>query len=397
MKKRFISICLLCCILFSLAACGSPEQSEQTKQSEQTGLSTQTEQTEQAKNYPQVSLGTGDIIYGDTIFYHDIHGDGSVKYQKISNIAETGNPLIDDMLLEESVNPFKYLRSLVLMAVDYEATEKNGGMPVLIITYSIGFNRYTIVSFNTKTNKITEIKDDISDNVQSLHVYGDIIYYTVNRGDKGNDICRVDTNGKNHAVKDNPNSLGNSIKTIYKDKIYYFAGSQLRSCNLDFSEDTSLTAAAVRFDSFGYGNYVYYCSGLEYPAVGDFTTVSLNISRISTSDPSVTEVFIEDIAYGRGCGNKFYYFESNPRLFGNVEFDDGTNVLNVMDLDTMETSVVFDYGDNTAITYYAAISDSWIYLYSIDYAPTLADPSAQPTKEYFVINTETFERIDVPR
>ncbi len=382
MKKRLVSIYLLCCLLLSLAACGEVEQHEQSKE------------------YPQVSEGSIYMIHGDTVFYYAVFDNNpsySIKYQDINNVSDEGRPLLDDPLLEDELNPFTNMLGLTLMAVDYEATEKNGGMPVLIITYSIGFNHYTIVSFNTKTNEIKTIKDDIYDNVQSLHVYGDIIYYTVNRGNKGYDMCQVGTNGKNDSVKDNPYASDYRISTVYEDKIYYLSDSKAYTCNLDFSEQTLLVDSIARYTAFIHDGYFYYASGLKYRDIGNFTSISETVSRFPLSDPSATEVFIEDITWCVNFGSKLFYCESAPRLFGDVKKDEGTNVLRVMDLDTRETAVVYDRGDDTALNMVEGISDSWIYCSRIDYAPKLTDPSAQEIYTYSVINTETFEEIILPR
>ncbi len=384
MKKRFSSIYLLCLLLFSLSACGNPVL------------------TEQSQNYPQVSEGSICIIYGDTVFYYPAFDNIpvlSIKYQDIKNVSDEGRPLLDDPLLEDELNPFANMTGLTLIAVDHEATKKNDGVPVLIITYSIGFNHYTIVSFNTKTNEIKTIKDDIYDNVQSLHVYGDIIYYTVNRGDKGYDMCRVDTNGKNDSVKDNPYSSVYRILTVYEDKIYYLSGSRVYTCNLDFSEQTLLTEGIARYTAFIHDGYFYYASGLKYHDIGNYTSISETVSRFPLSDPSATEVFIEDIVWCVNFGSKLYYCESAPRLLGDVTWDDGTNVLMVMDLDTRETAVVYDRGDDTSFSTIEGMSDSdsWICCRRVDYAPRLTDPSAQTIITYSAINTETFEEIILPR
>lgn len=342
------------------------------------------------------------VIYNNTVYYYD-SDTLSIKYQNINDVTDTGQPLINDPLLESDLNPFINMSIGVYMLIDYEGTAQNNDFPILIVAYKdfsdLQNPHYSILSFNTKNNEITIIKDDIYDNVQTLHMHNNVIYYTLNRGNEGYDMCRVDKTGKNFSQKSNPDKLLYRIHTIYNDKIYYSLDGldKIYSCNLDFSEDLFLVDAVLKSDFFIHNDYFYYYSNLVQSSLDKFPVYSADLMRFPLSDPSNSELILENLSVGLNCDSKFYYFKSTPRIIANDFYDDGTNVLYVLDLDSGESSTFYDLGDNNSITYYEILSDSWIYFNSSDYSPRITDPSAKKITEYFVINTETMEKITLPR
>ncbi len=342
------------------------------------------------------------VIYNNTVYYFDLN-TLSIKYQNINDISDIGNPLIDDPLLEADFNPFINMSIGVYMLIDYEGTSRNSNFPILIVAYQdfsdIQNPHYSILSFNSKNNEINIIKDDIYDNIQTIHLHNDIIYYTLNRGNEGYDMCRVDKNGKGFSKKSNPDKLLYRIHTIYSDKIYYSLDGldKIYSCNLDFSEDTFLANAVLKSDFFIHNDYFYYYSNLVQSNLGKFPVFSADLMRFPISNPSDSVLILEDLSVGLNCGSKFYYYKSSPRIIGDDYYDDGTNVLRVLDLDRGESSTFYDFGENNSITYYEILSDSWIYFSSSDYSPRIADPSAKQITEYFVINTDTMEKVILPR
>ena len=383
MNIKIFSLLLVIFLLFSLSSCNS---------------------TEEKLLFPNlVSRGSmNGVIYDDTVYYFDSN-TLSIKYQNINDITETGQPLINDPLLEKELNPFINMSIGVYMLIDYEETARNNDFPIIIVAYKDYSDRkkphYSILSFNSKNNEITIIKDDIYDNVQTLHMYNNVIYYTLNRGNEGYDMCRVDKTGKNFYKKRNPDKLLYRIHTIYNDKIYYSLDGldKVYSCNLDFSEDTFLVDAVLKSDFFIYDDYFYYYSNLVQSSLDKFPVYSADLMRFHISNSSSSELILEDLSVGLNCDSKFYYFKSSPRIIANGFYDDGTNVLYVLDLDSGESSTFYDLGDDNSITYYEILSDSWIYFNSSDYSPVIADPSAKKITEYFVINTDTREKIVLPR
>lgn len=343
------------------------------------------------------------VIYNDTVYYYD-SDTLSIKYQNINDITDAGRPLINDPLLESDQNPFINMSIGVYMLIDYEGTARNNDFPILIIAYKdfsdLQNPHYSILSFNSKNNKITIIKDDIYDNVQTLHMHNNVIYYTLNRGNEGYDMCRVDKNGKNFSKKSNPDKLLYRIHTIYNDKIYYSLDGldKVYSCNLDFSEDTFLIDAVLKSDFFIHNDYFYYYSNLVQSSLDKFPVYSADLMRFPLSSPTSHEVVLEKLSVGLNFESKFYYYNSTPRLIGNNRYDDGTNVLNVLDLDTGESSVFYDLGDNDSTTYYEILSDTWIYFRSTDYSKKIDDSySSTSITDYYVINTDTKEQIMIPQ
>ena len=384
MKKIFGAFCLFMGVLYCLCSC--------------------TDTSSEKLLYPnKTSVGsTHGVIYENTVFFFD-RTTRSIKYQNIEAITETGRPLINDPLLENEFNPFVDMSIGVYMLIDHEATAQNNNFPVLIVAYKdftdIKNPHYSIVSFNSKNNKITVIKDDIYDNIQTLHLHNNVVYYTLNRGNDGYDMCKVYKNGKNFSKKENPEKLLYRIHTIYNDKIYYSLDGldKVYSCNLDFSEDTFLVDAVLKSDFFIHNDYFYYYSNLVQGSLDTFPVYSADLMRFPLSSPSSREVVLEKLSVGLNFESKFYYYRSSPRLIGNGRYDDGTNVLNVLDLDTGESSVFYDLGDNNSTTYYEILSDTWIYFRSTDYSKKSDDSySSTSITDYYVINVNTKEQIIIP-
>lgn len=342
------------------------------------------------------------VIYDDTIYYFD-ENTLSIKYQNINSVSDTGHPLINDSLIEAEANPFTDMSIGVYMLIDYEGTARNNNVPIIIVAYKdfsdLQRPHYLILSFNTKNNNISIIKDNIYDNVQTIHMYKNVIYYTINKGSNGYDMCRVDIDGKNFTMKNNPNKCLYRIHTIYKDKIYYSLDDldKVYSCNLDFKEDKYLVNAVLKSDYFIYNDYLYYYSNLIKNSLDGFPVYSADLMRSPISNPSKNELILPNLSVGLNNDSKFYYYKSSPRIIANDYFDDGTNVLNVLDLNSGESTIFYDLGDNNSITYYEILSDTWVYFYSSDYSPKILDSSAAKITEYFAINTNTKEKVKIPR
>lgn len=382
MKVKFVTLLLVVLFLLSISSCNS---------------------TKEELLFPNL-LSRGSmigVIYDDIVYYFDSE-TLSIKYQNINAVSDSGHPLINDPLLEAEANPFINMSIGTYMLIDYEGTAHNDNFPILIVAYKdfsdLQTPHYSIISFNTKSSEITVIKDDIYDNIQTLHLHNNIIYYTLNRGNKGYDMCRVDKNGKNFAVKSNPDNLLYRIHTIYNDKIYYSLDGldTVYSCNLDFTEDTFLTEAVLKSDFFIYNDRFYYYSDLIESKLGNFPVFSADLMSFPLSDPSSAEVVLENITVGLNSDSKYYYYKSSPRIIADNYYDDGTSVLYVLDLDSGESTVFYEFSENN-ITYYEILSDPWIYFTSTDFSQMLDDPDGKIITDYFVINVDTMKKVTLPR
>lgn len=343
----------------------------------------------------QISIGsTYAAIYNNMFYYFD-YNTRSIKYQDITNIKENGLKLINDPLISYDMDPFSNMFPGTFILVDYNATAKNDDMPVLVIAYrdekisdGIPTGYYSIVSFNTKNSKITVIKDDIYDNIQSIHLYDNYIYYTVNRGDYGYDMCRVSINGRDFSTHKNADHELYRIQYIYNNKIFYVieGTGELFSCNLDFSEDEYLFDVILKSDIFIYENYIYYYDNIQTKIYENFPVYFADLYRCPLNDYGACQKLISNVSVGMNYGNKYYYYESNPRLIGGTYYDDGTNILKVYNLDTQNSEEVYNYGENNEMTYYIALSKDYILLSSTNYDDM--------TKNMYAINITTKEKIN---
>ena len=347
--------------------------------------------------HDKVSTGSfNGVIYNDTVYYYD-EILRSLCYQNLNDISESALPLMNDPLIEDALNPFSNLSPGTFVLIDYNATSENNDYPVLIIAYKDTSNakniHYKIVSFDTKEKSIKIIKDGIYDNIQTLHLYNNVIYYTLNRGNKGYDMCRVDVTGKNFMQNVNTNHLLYRIHTIHNGKIYYTSDGldKLYSCDLDFKNDIFIHDSVLKSTFFVYDDYLYFYDNLNITALDNFPVYTADLVRCNVSDYSLVEVVLSNISVGLDCNNKYYYIESSPRLINGTVFDDGTNKLCVLDLDTGTTTTIYDNDNDNVATFYTVLSEKWIVFKDIIYGE---NGSAEIFS--YVMNTMTQEKTELP-
>jgi len=105
----------------------------------------------------------------------------TVKYHNLDNMQKYGLPLYSDFLGTED-DPFKDATGQQF-ALDKKATAENNNIPVILIVQRYGKDPetedflYEILSFNTATNKITVIADEIPDISGTVYLKDDYIYF----------------------------------------------------------------------------------------------------------------------------------------------------------------------------------------------------------------------------
>ncbi len=317
-------------------------------------------------------------IYNNLLYYLDT-STSSIKYQRFDNIQDTGLPLFNDPLANPSENPFKNIMlGTAFMLIDTKNTENNNGFPILIIAYreiSINgngvVNNYKIVSFNTKNNKITVIKDKILESIQSLYLYNDYIFYTTNEGDLGYNIFRIDKDGKNIACLNNPKHELYRIQTIYGGRIYYVNGTgELFSSSLTFTDITYLFDIVLKAEVFIFNDYIYYCDDIAKKELNNIPFWYVDLYRVPLTDITAKEIILNDISVGMNCGDKYYFYYSNPRIIDSGNPDEGTDILYSLDLNSGDISTVYEKTGQQAQQYYIALSDRYIALTT--YEPPVA-------------------------
>lgn len=336
-------------------------------------------------------------IYEDTLFYFD-RNTRSIKYQKLNDIQENGLPIFSDPLTDEKENPFSGITSFGnFFLVDPEATKNNRNNPVLIIAYQYwdwendGRSYYKLVSFETNTNKITTIQDKL-ESIQSLHLYGNYIFYTTNEGDEGYNVHRIGKNGKNYLKMDNPNKDLFRVQTIYKDRVYFAdAAGQLFSSTLSFEEKEYIFDIVPYIPAFIIDDYFVYQNNYRQTDFNNTPMASVDICRCPMSDVSKVETIISNIHVGMESGRNFYYYLSNPRIIGNSYLDAGTDKLYMYSFDDDKSHIIYDMSDQEVVRYYIALSDKYIVFEDTDYSIYDED-----IRHMVLYNAETAEETPIP-
>ena len=129
-----------------------------------------------------------EVVYNNFFYYtgnvnpEDYRSNQTIKVQNLKNIQANGSYLYNDPFGNE--DPFNMKMPKIKMIVDEKATAENGGMPVLIISQDYEGDtideetaiwKHKIVSFNTATNTVTTIADNI-ENLQDFYLYNNKIY-----------------------------------------------------------------------------------------------------------------------------------------------------------------------------------------------------------------------------
>lgn len=227
---------------------------------------------------PTVIFGKDVAVYGNTVFYRDTNAF-ELKYQNMENIQSTGFRLYQD-LLETEKNPFQFVTGGTSIIVDPIATEKNGGAPILYI--ALNKSDRMVVSFNTATQQMRILKNDLSGRFMNLFLYGEHLVFLTDEGDLGRRIHSIKTDGTDYHTLENPDKLMLDIHNIWNGEVYFTDGTG------------NLYKAPLSMDSFSFvlddcGGAV--CFGGDYLYYNEMSTFYYR--RVNLSDPSVKETVIE--------------------------------------------------------------------------------------------------------
>ena len=204
--------------------------------------------------------GTESVVYDDVLYYYDFFSR-EIRYQNINNVQETGLPLMNDILSSDEENPFINVR-FALLLIDENATLRNDNYPILIIAYrnladvlnGVGSK---IITFNTKNNSIKVLRDNIG-SIQSLHLYGNTVCYTVNDGELGFNVHTIKTDGSDYHSLTNPQKRGYRVRDFKENNVYLtdeagnFYSATLELENLNYLFDNCWIIA------YFCGNDLYY-------------------------------------------------------------------------------------------------------------------------------------------
>lgn len=314
-------------------------------------------------------------MYGDFLFYREL-GAASIQYQRLDQLHESPLPLYSDVLAKGEEDPFSDLFGGVFLLVDFSATQQNRGNPILLIAYEhrepFEYNSskptrpvyyYRIVSFNTATNKMTIIKDRIQESVQSLDLYENTILYTTNEGDLGYNIHTIQKDGSGYQKMENPEKACRRVASVYNNKIYYTEegiSTKMYSCNLNFSNPEYLFDMVLKTEAFIANGYIYYGSNLQHGELDSHGWTCTDICRRAIDHLEKEETVLQNVSVGMNYGNLFYYCSiQNNRIIDGFGCDEGMNTLYCYDLESGETSIVFDISDQEVYRYGIALSSKY--------------------------------------
>ena len=241
---------------------------------------------------PTVIFGRDVAVYKNMVFYRD-DSTRELKYQDMENIQSTGFNLYQD-LLETDENPFNHVTARTSIIVDPIATEKNDGAPILYIA----LNRldHTVVSYNTATQQMRILKNDLTGRLMSLLLYGEHLIFSTYEGDLGTRIHAIKTDGTDYRTLDNPDKLTLDIENVWNDEIYFTNGTGI------------LYKAPLSLDSFSFvldDCFGSVCFGGDYLYYNEMSTSYLR--RAPLNDLSAKETVIDQPVAGIAQESLYIY------------------------------------------------------------------------------------------
>lgn len=260
--KRLIALIIVLnltiSLVFTFASCGSKDDSGQ-----------------------ELTVSTGFCSFGNYYFYSARKtkdtGRKTVKYAFFPQLEDRGIPIYNDFF-GENEDPFEGLDRCLILA-DRDATEKNGGLPVLIIAYQIPENAigetnydYRLVSFNTGNNSLTVIDENIGSAIFEIALYGDTIYYSRFEGDVEGigsmqsadadfGVYAISKNGGKTKKLQFPDNSFFSFRCAYNGKIYLESTVLEKAfrCEPDLTDPEPLPAYSSDCQPWKYsGGWLYY-------------------------------------------------------------------------------------------------------------------------------------------
>ncbi len=255
-----------------------------------------------------INANGGEFLYDGAFFYTTLEG---LRYYDLSDIESGSYPVMTDALIS-GTEQIKV--GGMHCGIDPWQTKKNGGQPVFVFASSyfdkaLDEKAMRIMSYNSKTNTFTVIKDQLSYDFQDLNIYGDTVIYGCNEGKLGFNYYRIDIDGKNFKKMDNPKHRHYILSTVHDGRMYFYdeATQMVYSNSLDFDDEQYLFKKSVG-DVYLYDGYIYYPEYKEETVQYNEKNYSINaLLRSPLSDLSKVETVLENTYIVRYCKDKIYY------------------------------------------------------------------------------------------
>ncbi|MBE6552029.1 MAG: hypothetical protein E7665_07830 [Ruminococcaceae bacterium] len=331
MKKTLLLFLSMSFVLSLISCTSSPEtvSSSEISGNEETAGETYKTEAYEPIPVPEFLAASKDIyMFEDYVFSND---KPIIKYQKYDTLKRAGTVLSYDELYNTSDQ-----RSFTLCyLVDPEETNKNNGIPVLLMAYRYfgkdSDNREAEFSaiqlFNTGTHKTQTIISGITEMIASMCLYRDTVFYTTEKGS----ICKVNKDGTGAKRFESGSSLP-YIASIYDDKLYYYGSGmkKMTTCGIDFENSEELFEIKKNHSFFVHGDYLYYAENAEPLTIEGEKYSNICIYRRKLSDLKNTkELLFDGINDFCFSGDRLYYYTSKDKA---NDTDDANSRLYAYDL-----------------------------------------------------------------
>ena len=321
----------------------------------------------------KIAVGQKCIVYNDFIYYVDA-ATAIIRYQVFENIQPNGIPLAGDILAGDTDNPLAGVSLMTLLLVDEAATRANDDYPVIVISLQqTGEDFYKILTFNTKNNSVSILKEGLGP-IEYLYLYGEYILYTTNDGELGRNVHSLKKDGSVSYTLPNPEHQNYVVKNCYNDEIYIESSPSLYKASMTME---NLTLLFDNYDTpvFFFKDDLYYRE-LE----------SGKLSRKPLSNLSQNEIIIDDFTVGITRGNSYLYVK---------KLEDGSgidgNSIYLYNASTDENRLIFQNTEPDVMYFYMDFSDQYV-LFECNYI----SGDKVGVKEFMVYNIETQEKLYIP-
>ncbi len=312
---------------------------------------------------PVCTVGQMDrLIYGDTFYFlRNLLMD--IYYYDLTDI-EAGtfpvnpDPLIEDEVMEsgKGINANPACVSGNFFAVSPELTAKNGGIPVILLfqkNYNDnGEETAHLYKYNTATSKTTLLCNETSTMLQSMHLYGDTVVFTVNEEKKGWNIYRVSVDGEDFVKKDNPKRANYRVVTVYGERIYYVdeKTDTLYSCSLMLDDEKELLhTSIIQINPFIVDGYLYYAgTKASYVEYEGGKSPGYDLYRAPLDDLEVSELFLENLSSAIYYNDRLVYRYNEPYRI-NEERVAASACHYAYSFETEETTRLYDFAGTAKI------------------------------------------------
>ncbi len=344
-------------------------------------------------------IGYIEHIYNDMFFYKT-NLDGLVRYYDLNDLEAGSYAVNTDPLIKEEMKEWGLGANPAhadLYVVSPEMTAKSGGIPV-IVTYAHyidDFYRFSV--YESGINKVTRIKEDAESNVQSIHLYGDTLVYTMLNEKGGQNIFRIDLDGENFVEKKSRKSEMYYVSTIYEDRIYYVEekSRKLYSNSLMLDDEQFLfSASSAVFNPFIADGYIMYGVLSDKKVEFDgWSNNTVELHRRPLDDLSKDEVFMEDLYTVSYANGKLYYKTYDPHHVTDRIIEWGSPYYEYS-FGTGETRQLYDLTGTKKMRSLVTVGENFIIFGQTDYST--GDTHQTSTSVKIVHNLKTGEEYELP-